>query len=352
MQRLLGLIVIVLAFTSCAHPLRSNRNPSDDAVLVPGVPVREFGADQCGPGSLATLLEFHGLPVTLSAVAEELSTTPSGEVLSIDLMLEARRYGLDANWRRGDSGQLAQLVREGRPVILTLRILNVPGERRDLYHFAVVDGHDPERNLFHVLIGDGKARWIPAGRVGAAWSGAGHAMLVTDKLSESELTPDALFHRALALERSGQAELAIEHYDRVLRAQPERLAAHVNRGNALRTLGGLEEAERAYARALQIAPRDFSALNNLAWLLLEKGTDLGRAERLARQAAAITSPEQVYALDTLGRILLARGKCLDAQLVYDEALGLSDTPESLRSDLAAGLQRALLCQQTDDPGAG
>jgi Flp pilus assembly protein TadD len=87
--------------------------------------------------------------------------------------------------------------------------------------------------------------------------------------------------------------------------------AWVNLGNVSSSSGDREEAERAYRKALTLAPVDRDALNNLAWLLLEEGTRLEEAEALASKAAEQPGPDQPAALDTLSRIRQAREKTLE-----------------------------------------
>lgn len=303
-----------------------SRTPGPSAVVVEGVPRYDFGDDDCGPGSLATVLTFHGLPVTPAAIGEDLPRTPRGEVLSVDLMLAARDYGFDARWVRGDLEELARVPAAGKPGIVTLRVLNAPGKRRDLYHYAVIDGHDPADDLFRVLLGDGKARWIPAGKLEKTWKGAGHALMVPMPRPAGGLPPDVVFRRAVALERSGEQQLAATLYGTVVDAEPRHVQARVDLGNVLRRLGRVDEATEAYREALRVEPGSVEALNNLAWLLYEGGARLEEAEALARRAtAAAAEPQRAAVADTLARILAARGKCEEAAGVVEEA-GIAPDP--------------------------
>lgn len=308
-------------------------------MVVEGVPLYDFGDDDCGPGSLATVLTFHGLPVTPEAVGQDLPRMPRGDVLSVDLMLAARGYGLDARWVRGDLAALARVPASGKPGIVTLRVLNAPGKRRDLYHYAVIDGHDPAKEMFHVLLGDGKARWIPAGKIERTWKGAGHALMVPEPMVPERLSPEVLLRRAVALERSGEVRLAAATYETLVEAEPSWVQALVNLGNVLQRLGRVADAEAAYRQALRADPRSVDALNNLAWSLYERGTRLDEAEALARRAAEAT--EQAAVIDTLARILLARGKCDEAVSVLRTA-GVGPRE---RRRLEATLDAARSCPQ-------
>src|SRR6185503_16295865 len=102
-----------------------------------------------------------GDPVPEADLARALPAAPGGGVLSIDLLLAARTRGFEAALVAGDAGTLAAEIEAARPAILMLKLLDVPGSRRDVLHYVVVDGHDRGRGLFRMQFGDGRARWVP-----------------------------------------------------------------------------------------------------------------------------------------------------------------------------------------------
>jgi tetratricopeptide (TPR) repeat protein len=292
------------------------------------VPVRAFDDDRCGPGSLSVVLNALGDAVSEEELAADLPRAPGGGVLSVDLLLAARKRGFSASLVTGDEGAVRHEIQEGRPVILMLRMLNAPGRSADIYHYVVVDGHDPGRGLFRIQFGDGKARWASLDQLQGAWKGGGHAM-VTVSASAALVQLRA----AVDLERAGRLDEAAERYTHLLEASPESLRAWVNMGNLEAGRGRPQEAERAYRRALSISPDDPDALNNLAWLLLQEGSRLEEAEALAHDAARRPGPDRAFILDTLARIQSARGRCVDADATYAEALALPALPLGQRTQL-------------------
>jgi tetratricopeptide (TPR) repeat protein len=169
------------------------------------------------------------------------------------------------------------------------------------------------------------------------WRASDHALLV---VWPREATDEAL-RRALALEGEGRVDAAAALYRQVLEVRPLSVRAWVDLGNAEAVRRRPDQAERAYRRALEISPGDRDALNNLAWLLLEGGTRLEEAEELAAKAASQTGRERALALDTLGRIQLARGRCLEAARTFDQALAAGEAlPEPTPARLREGLARA------------
>lgn len=122
--------------------------------------------------------------------------------------------------------------------------------------------------------------------------------------------------------------------------------------SCLSQLGRSDEAIAAYQDALQRRPDDPDALNNLAYLLIEKGGSVEEALGYARRAVETlrsrgAPPDRlVEYLDTLGSALLEAGQPTEALAAFEEALrarptydfalvGLSETYAALgRSDEA------------------
>ena len=328
---------LALVFPGCvAHSPRS-LTPGPEARVVLTGPPRTFSEDRCGPGSLAAVLTALGAPVSEQELDAELPKTRGG-VLSLYLLLAARGRGFDAVLEAGDAVALRGEIQEGRAAIVMLRLLDAPGTRRDVYHYVVVDGFDPERQLFRFQFGDGKARWARPSEVERTWKAAGHALLRVRPRSLS--LADGL-RRGVELEKSGRPAEAADLYRELLATHPESLRAWVNLGNAEATRGRRSEAEAAYRAALRRAPSDRDALNNLAWLLLADEARREEAEALAARAVVGSGTDRLQAADTLGRIQLARDRCHEAAATLEEALSGEETPAPLlRAALFEGLGQA------------
>jgi len=277
---------LLLALTlGCATRAPRSQSPSPDANVLEHVPVREFEDDNCGPGSLSVVLTALGSPVTEAELVAEVPRAPGGGVLSVDLLLAARQRGLSASLASGDEETIRSEIAAGRPVILLLKLLDAPGRRKDIYHYVVVDGVDPRRDLLRFQFGDGEVRWTTLDPLEKAWSGAGKALLTVRRPEDL-----ADLREAVELERAGRLEEAAGRYRQLLEERPDSARAWVNLGNVTSQQGRVTEAENAYRRALALAPDDADAQNNLAWLLLEDGSELEEAESLARAAAANQGP--------------------------------------------------------------
>lgn len=319
--------LIALLTTSCVYWTPRSHAPTTAASVVENVPMQKWDIKSCGAGALSAVLQHYGDPVSMAEWDAKLPKTRGG-VMSIDLVLAARERGFDANLVTGDAGLVDAEVRAGRPVILMLQVIQAPGKGYDFFHYIVIDGHDPEKNLYRVQFGDGKARWAKLERIEPAWKPTKYATVV---IRPADPNAKAL-RAAVQLEEEGKYGLAAQGYREILSRDPNHLIAWTNLGNAEMRLGRAQAAEDAFRKALAIQPDAADALNNLAWLLYEQKR-VDEAEPLARKAAATTAPDAWTRLDTLARILAARGLCEEAKATFARAV--AEVPENHKSDLGA-----------------
>jgi tetratricopeptide (TPR) repeat protein len=81
------------------------------------------------------------------------------------------------------------------------------------------------------------------------------------------------FEKGLTLRIEGKNAQAVEAFKRVLADSPTHVRALVQMGAALEDQGKWREAAQAYRRALEIDPRDGSAIRNLAQLASSRSMD-------------------------------------------------------------------------------
>jgi Flp pilus assembly protein TadD len=92
---------------------------------------------------------------------------------------------------------------------------------------------------------------------------------------------------AIALERQGDFDAALTSYRLALRDQPNDPRILQNIGIAYSKIGRVEEAMRAYHRALAVAPEQSGAHYGLAFLLLKRGD---RAGAMSHLESFLTTP--------------------------------------------------------------
>ena len=296
----------------------------------------KWGIESCGAGSLATVLQHFGDSTSMQQWDATLPKTRGG-VLTVDMLIAARQKGFDAQLATGTPELIMDELRSGRPVILMLQVIFGPGQAYDFYHYIVADGIDPQRGLIRTQWGDRQGRWVSLTRLEKPWSGGGHAaILIHPRTSEDEVR--IALRNAIALEDDGKYPEAAARYRDILAAHPDSVVAWTDLGNAEEHLGHRAEAEEAFRKALAIDPASRDALNNLAWLLYQQ-KQLDEAESLARKALAQPGPDSYLILDTLARVLAAKGSCDEAVRTFQQAI---DAVPSSQAQARADMQSALL----------
>lgn len=122
----------------------------------------------------------------------------------------------------------------------------------------------------------------------------------------------AAAHRLKAdlLARTGQNGPALEHLAAAL-AVHEDATGRLMQGVLAETAGRDDLAREAYERSVVLAPQSFAGLNQLAWFLASRNTDLDRALALAQQADGL-QPGNASILDTKGWIQFLTGRTQEA----------------------------------------
>lgn len=312
--------------------------------MIDGVPVERFGLERCGAGSLHGVLAFYGESTSIDELDQRLPKADNGGVLTLDLLLEARARGYRARLMEGSLEELRRAIDAAEPAILALQVLNMPGGRRDFFHYVIVDGYDPGEKLVRLHFGDGAVRWASERWLEEPWRGAGNAMVLIeeragDPVTVAESAFESSVRYAVALEAMGELDAARNLYRRLLDDRPDSALLWTNRGNVERAAGDAAYAETCYRRALELEPDNRDALNNLAWLLLEEGGDVDEAVALAERAVAADGPDPYLALDTLARALGARGDCAGALAEAQRASDLAPEGSGAAAELAESLRR-------------
>jgi predicted negative regulator of RcsB-dependent stress response len=330
------LLLLTVLLSGCITLTPKAQHASPSATLIPNVPEQHWGIESCGAGSLSTVLQHYGNTTTMKSWDETLPKTRGG-VLTIDMLIAARKAGFDAQLVTGTPAVIEQELGQGRPVILMLKVVDSPGQHFDFFHYIVADGIDPAAGLVRVQFGDGKGRWTTFARLENAWAGGGHAAILIHPSGAS----DAL-RAAVVLEDAGKYADAAHAYRTVLAQYPDSVLAWTNLGNAEMQLGNRTAAEDAFRKALVLDTTSRDALNNLAWLLYQSKR-YDEAESLARKAVAQNGPDSYLVLDTLARVLAAKGSCNEAMTTFRAAI---DAVPQSRAAARGDLEKAMAETQT------
>jgi ABC-type bacteriocin/lantibiotic exporter with double-glycine peptidase domain len=129
---------------------------------VPFYPQTDF---QCGPSSLAGVLNYYGKHISPSQIAEQIFDEKIRGTLSIDMALYARDQGFVAEWYTGAVKDLRENIDNNLPLIAMIDLGVGPVQRP---HFLVVVGYDSKGVI--VNSGGDQHKIIPWNRFQNQWS--------------------------------------------------------------------------------------------------------------------------------------------------------------------------------------
>jgi tetratricopeptide (TPR) repeat protein len=124
----------------------------------------------------------------------------------------------------------------------------------------------------------------------------------------TELAPgDARGYEVLArfLAQTGRGDEVVATLEAALERSPDQASLHLALASLYKAQGRNREAMQRYEDAVRLDPSLVHAKNNLAYLIVEEGGDLGRALELAQQAKE-GAPNDPRVADTLGWVLYKR----------------------------------------------
>jgi ABC-type bacteriocin/lantibiotic exporter with double-glycine peptidase domain len=122
--------------------------------LIENVPFYPQEAFQCGPASLAEILNFWGIPVTPEEIATEIFSPAAGGTLNLDMMLYSEKKGMKAIYYKGNIDDIKSKIDLGYPMIVLVDLGLFVYQQN---HFMVVVGYDENGLIVH----SGKDRLKP-----------------------------------------------------------------------------------------------------------------------------------------------------------------------------------------------
>jgi len=236
---------------------------------------------QCGPASLATVLNASGLNIDPDKLADEVYLPDRKGTLQVEMIAAVRRNGRIPYETGHDLQLIINQLQDDLPVLV---LLNLGLKVLPVYHYAVVIGYDPESDAVIMRSGMDYRLLMSRQRFLSAWHKAGNwalTVLPPGKLPAA-IDMERYLKAIMALETTGQWLAAEVSYRAVLKRWPANTLARFGLANTLRVQGKLDEAAAEYNNVLTQDVEHKQARNNLADTLLR----LGRCE----EAAAALEP--------------------------------------------------------------
>jgi len=141
----------VLFVLLCSCAIVTNVPQPRQGYIIENVPFYTQTTYQCGPSSLAGVMNYWGITVTPDEITEEIYSESARGTLSIDMVLYPQRRGLKTDHYRGDMKDLKRNIELGHPVIV---LVDYGFSVYQVNHFMVVVGY----NESGVIVNSGKER--------------------------------------------------------------------------------------------------------------------------------------------------------------------------------------------------
>jgi|GEM_PF-263361 len=135
------LLLLAISLAGCAGSVAAPFSPPAGAARLTNVPFFPQLDYQCGPASLAGVLNYYGKRITPEEVARAIFRENIRGTVTLDMVLYAREQGLSARWSSAAVGDIVQAVDERSPVIVMVDYGFSVVSRN---HYMVVVGYDPK----------------------------------------------------------------------------------------------------------------------------------------------------------------------------------------------------------------
>ncbi|MFO7963111.1 MAG: C39 family peptidase [Desulfobacterales bacterium] len=148
------LIVIfgAMLFAGCASRSTTLTNGElNHSVVIDNVPFFAQNRYQCGPASLAGILNFFGDKVSPEEISDAIYRKDIRGTVSLDIVLFARKRGFHSRWYTGSIDDIHQTISAGIPLLV---MVDKGVGFLKSYHFMVITGFSPDG----IIVNSGKSR--------------------------------------------------------------------------------------------------------------------------------------------------------------------------------------------------
>jgi len=260
-------------------------------------PQREY---ECGPASLATLLQWQNLDITDTKLVSEIYIPNIKGSLQVEMLATTRRYNLIPYVIEKKMTALMEEIKAGNPVLV---LQNLGLESYPLWHYAVVIGYDLNKNQIILRSGEIERHVNSFSLFERTWHRAnywGFIVLPKDKLPASGNAFDYLKSVA-PFENLKKFDFALGAYKSALQRWPNDKHLLMAAGNASYLSADLVGAKKFYQKVVSSWPFYAPALNNLAQIFYDN-KDFLKAEELISRAINLNDKHQKTYKETLETI--------------------------------------------------
>jgi hypothetical protein len=233
---------------------------------VPFFPDQEYN---CGPATLATVLNYSGANTSIKPLIDQVFLPSRQGSLQVEMLAAPRHYGRVSYQLQPRYPDMLREVAAGNPVI----VLQDVGVMFTQWHYAVINGFDYPSGTVFMRSGTTPREKIPFSYLERTWIKGGYwAMVVTppDRIPVTA-TEDGWMTAVLAMSRTGGTEATTKAYAAALKRWPDNLPAAIGLANEYHGRGDFAGAVNVLRTAQQRHPQSVIVINNLAQALSDQG---------------------------------------------------------------------------------
>ncbi len=295
---LLGLLLSILA--GCASTPRLNETSERTLprqVFIEGVPFHAQRDYQCGPASLAMVLNQSGVAVPMETLIPQVFIPGREGSVQPEMLATVRRHGRIPFVLNDSFDALLTEIAAGRPVVV-MQNLSLPAW--PMWHYAVAIGYDRDTEEMTLHSGEEAQRIESFRRFDATWARSGRWSFIA--LPPGELPHAASERRTLeaiaTFEQVQGAEATLPAWEAYVERFPDSAMGFFALGNARHATGDTEGAIEGFRNAVARRDDHGAAWLNLG-LLLRAHDKPEEARQALTRAAELPGPWQQRAQEAL-----------------------------------------------------
>ncbi|QFU01348.1 Tetratricopeptide repeat protein [Halomonas sp. THAF5a] len=296
----LALVMLMLVVSGCASTpqlAESTRQHLPRQALLEEVPFHGQRDYQCGPASLAMVLNAAGVPVTVDTLIPQVFLPGREGSVQPEMLGTVRRQGRIPFRIDGSLDALLTEINAGHPVVV-MQNLSLPAW--PVWHYAVAIGFDRGEKTLTLHSGMEPERLESFKRFDATWARSERWAFIALPPGQLPATGDgrAALDAIADFERVQGVSASLPAWTALVEHHPDLAMGHFALGSARHAAGDADGAREAFADAVEADPELAVAWLNLG--LLHRGQGSADEARAALERAAdLPGPWQAQAQEAL-----------------------------------------------------
>lgn len=298
--RLAGVFILLLLLTACARNpvlLQSTYSDLPPVVELQDVPFYAQTEFQCGPATLAMVLNHQGVEASVDQLIPQVFQPGREGSVQPEMLATVRRYEQLAFPIRGTMDTLLGHLAAGDPVVV-MQNLSLPVY--PMWHYAVAIGYDLPNETLILRSGEIERHTMSFSRFDATWARTerwGFVVAEPGNIPTGISARNAL-EAISAYEEAHGASPALSSWQAFVERHPANSVGQFALANALYADQQPDEALNAFRLATELDPKMGAAWLNLGILLLQN-EELPEARSALTKAANLDGEWQARAQQLL-----------------------------------------------------